>query len=426
MVQAVRHYCSLSPLDSVLSLQTYGKHVRYARSSQMLACYGKTNLENLQYRIIVGVKYCFRYNQRNRLLRAEEAGEPIDLATVPRPHRRRREKKLMSMEDVNERFPLMKYKAWRASRADEGLPSEGGISAPSDEPEIPKAGESEHSQLEDASVVQPSVEAMSAPAKGRERHGSVTSEEPVSPVAEQITVTVDSKEKRISETRPNNDHADAAPATKPLDDTNNTETRNDEDVQEGEENDDPIQGAVPAELLPSPGDSCAICLDILEDDDDVRGLTCGHAFHASCLDPWLTSRRACCPLCKADYYIPKPRPEGQQAIPENIRLGRRATGRGAMLVSPQPAFLANHLNQFRTRSYFPGQPSAVLPRSERRAVRQYMSSQPRTLPDDHNRAGSRARSWIPRLNLPSLPFPRRSPASADARTPGQLEAGSAS
>jgi hypothetical protein len=41
----------------------------------------------------------------------------------------------------------------------------------------------------------------------------------------------------------------------------------------------------------------------------VRGLACGHAFHAVCLDPWLTTRRACCPLCKADYYTPKPRPQ---------------------------------------------------------------------------------------------------------------------
>merc|ERR1712157_185109 len=55
--------------------------------------------------IIVGVKYCFRYNRRNQQARAlNENGDPIDLAQMPRPHRRRREKKLMSMEDVNERF----------------------------------------------------------------------------------------------------------------------------------------------------------------------------------------------------------------------------------------------------------------------------------------------------------------------------------
>lgn len=47
---------------------------------------------------------------------------------------------------------------------------------------------------------------------------------------------------------------------------------------------------------------CAICLDPFEDDDVVRGLLCGHPFHADCLDPWLTRRRACCPMCKRDYY----------------------------------------------------------------------------------------------------------------------------
>jgi len=64
-----------------------------------------------------------------------------------------------------------------------------------------------------------------------------------------------------------------------------------------EDDDDHIHTAVPPELLTNPGDSCAICIDTLEEDDDIRGLTCGHAFHAGCLDPWLTSRRACCPLC---------------------------------------------------------------------------------------------------------------------------------
>ncbi|CAN3354443.1 hypothetical protein DICA3_B04038 [Diutina catenulata] len=47
---------------------------------------------------------------------------------------------------------------------------------------------------------------------------------------------------------------------------------------------------------------CAICLEPFDDDDVVRGLVCGHPFHAECLDPWLTKRRACCPMCKRDYY----------------------------------------------------------------------------------------------------------------------------
>lgn len=48
--------------------------------------------------------------------------------------------------------------------------------------------------------------------------------------------------------------------------------------------------------------NCAICLETFEDDDIVRGLICGHVFHAECVDPWLTLRRACCPICKRDYY----------------------------------------------------------------------------------------------------------------------------
>lgn len=51
--------------------------------------------------------------------------------------------------------------------------------------------------------------------------------------------------------------------------------------------------------------TCAICLEVLEDDDIVRGLLCGHVFHSECLDPWLVKRRACCPMCKRDYLFEK-------------------------------------------------------------------------------------------------------------------------
>lgn len=49
--------------------------------------------------------------------------------------------------------------------------------------------------------------------------------------------------------------------------------------------------------------TCAICLENLEDDDIVRGLICGHVFHQICIDPWLTTRSASCPICKKDYYL---------------------------------------------------------------------------------------------------------------------------
>ncbi|KXL41340.1 MAG: hypothetical protein FE78DRAFT_129179, partial [Acidomyces sp. 'richmondensis'] len=208
--------------------------------------------------IIVGVKYCFRYNQRNRQRMFNENGDPIDLMQMQRPHRRRREKKLMSMEEINERFPLTKYKTWRATREAEGLPAAGGVTAP------------------------PS------------RAASVVDE----------AGTIGTKDGRAS--------ADTA---RPR-----TNVQRSDSVGTDDDEDDPIRTAAPPEMLAAPGDACAICLDTLEDDDDVRGLTCGHAFHAACVDPWMTSRRACCPLCKADYYVPKPRPDDDPMSPT---IGRR-------------------------------------------------------------------------------------------------------
>ena len=58
---------------------------------------------------------------------------------------------------------------------------------------------------------------------------------------------------------------------------------------------------IPKELHYTSG-TCAICLEVIEDDEIVRGLVCGHVFHADCLDTWLIKRRACCPMCKRDYY----------------------------------------------------------------------------------------------------------------------------
>lgn len=55
---------------------------------------------------------------------------------------------------------------------------------------------------------------------------------------------------------------------------------------------------------PSDPDTCAICIEQLEDCDEIRVLKCNHVFHFSCITPWMTNRNASCPLCKTLYYIP--------------------------------------------------------------------------------------------------------------------------
>uniref|UniRef100_A0A7S4QI70 RING-type domain-containing protein n=1 Tax=Alexandrium monilatum TaxID=311494 RepID=A0A7S4QI70_9DINO len=46
------------------------------------------------------------------------------------------------------------------------------------------------------------------------------------------------------------------------------------------------------------GDECRICLCALEAGEDVRVLpACGHAYHGPCVERWLSSSRATCPLC---------------------------------------------------------------------------------------------------------------------------------
>ncbi|KAB8253604.1 hypothetical protein BDV32DRAFT_133858 [Aspergillus pseudonomiae] len=385
--------------------------------------------------IIVGVKYCFRYNQRNRQLRNEETGEPIDLVTMPRPHRRRREKKLMSMDEVNERFPLIKYKVWRSSRANEGLPTAGGISAPNSRPQSLKG---EHDVL--STTIGAHSSTTNSPIIGHHRCTSTTSQSFI-PVEHAQTASSQSQEKE------NADQAFAVMA----DTTHGSETKqlqSCDSLEDDEDVNNQIRTAVPAELLPNPGDSCAICLDTIDDDDDIRGLTCGHAFHASCVDPWLTSRRACCPLCKADYYVPKPRsdPGGQTTNPE--RSGRRNTTRLAVPPQPQSVFIGGRVNPFRN-------PLAI---SERRApLRNGTQSSRLTAPrfwriQDHNfrptsnpsstaPEPSNRRNWRTRftsvrsLNLSFLSFSARNHPSRESmpqltdtarstadRTPGQLEA----
>ncbi|KAJ3029923.1 E3 ubiquitin-protein ligase rnf13 [Rhizophlyctis rosea] len=57
--------------------------------------------------------------------------------------------------------------------------------------------------------------------------------------------------------------------------------------------------AIPVTTEDAPDPLCAICIENYVAGDRVRDLPCGHAYHQVCIDPWLTTESAECPLCKA-------------------------------------------------------------------------------------------------------------------------------
>ncbi|KAL8698289.1 MAG: hypothetical protein Q9201_006659 [Fulgogasparrea decipioides] len=227
--------------------------------------------------IIVGVKYCFRYNQRNRRNHHDENGDPIDMATIPRAHRRRREKKLMTMDEVNDRFPLTKYKTWMATRAEEGLPTAGGVAVPQNPTtslhhlEGPTSAEIDRPDSRDKEA--PTTPTSSAP---QEKHEAEKG--PVESVnsSKQQPVVLDAADQSTDyQLHQRSDSATSGTARASASNSPTAPTRQEVHNDNDMDDDDQIQIAVPTEMLANPGDSCAICIDTLEDDDDVRGLTHG-------------------------------------------------------------------------------------------------------------------------------------------------------
>lgn len=47
---------------------------------------------------------------------------------------------------------------------------------------------------------------------------------------------------------------------------------------------------------------CLVCLDEYNPDDDLRIMSCKHAFHKSCVDRWLETGRNNCPACRGKVF----------------------------------------------------------------------------------------------------------------------------
>ena len=353
----------------------------------------------------------------------------------------------MSMEEVNERFPLTKYKTWCSTREAEGLPAAGGVTSPPSRAASLKGevgtigGDTRHS----TDTARPTTALSIAQ---QDHVNAASGIRPASPDVTEGASSTAEKTPEVSESQSISTESPATPSRPEIDRTASVVTIDEEDE------DDPIRTAAPLEMLAAPGDACAICLDTLEDDDDVRGLTCGHAFHAACVDPWLTSRRACCPLCKADYYIPKPR-DGLEDPASPGATGRRSTrvltqppqvwigGRSGMafgrprLMFAGPRFF---MTEEQARQVYAGDTN---PRhtERRRREQDAMYADPAVQRETDANAGATSGGW--RSRLPSMPissvrlprFGRRGQSSAAeqgadaetvAATPGELEAGAGS
>ncbi|CAN6647703.1 hypothetical protein TRVA0_022S01750 [Trichomonascus vanleenenianus] len=277
----------------------------------------------------------FRYFCRRRRHPEQFAAAQQQARTQYRGVRRKKKPKLMTMDEVNEKFPIMPFKLAKpnaAASSDDALLHRAPTVHEEDGEEEHKSAfatvttvpiedtnqQQQQQQTEQPTVVRSALNTMSrimepierrsmerrsidrrsmdrvsAPQRLESRKDDITSV-PNTPIGTSFDKGPDLEAQTVEE-----EHASSSDSAE-------------------DEDEVPQLGSVDEDI-------CAICIDAMEDHEDVRLLTCKHVFHAECIDPWLTVRRACCPLCKADYYIPKPEaqsPENdpsQQAPPPSRR-----------------------------------------------------------------------------------------------------------
>ncbi|GAN00788.1 hypothetical protein MAM1_0002c00212 [Mucor ambiguus] len=85
---------------------------------------------------------------------------------------------------------------------------------------------------------------------------------------------------------------------------------------------------------------CVVCLEAFKIGDEVRELPCHHEYHCICIDPWLTSKSAECPLCKFDCSADS-KSETVIDDPDGLVAASKVTGLRGMLLRPYLRFKAN-------------------------------------------------------------------------------------
>ena len=302
--------------------------------------------------VVLGLKYCRRNRQRRLALENgdEQALEELNTyfnplfasATLANTRRARLERKLITLEDLNRRFPVQKYKEWIADRKRAGLSTEGGISLSAAQEHHVQVQEMEEKDEEKA-INENNESTTQQPESKQPEREELDKEQPENeqPENEQPESECSHNDHQVINSDDDNTETSMAvteeeqqqqSALNPIIEQPEETSQNSEcmeqpkDLTEENDNEDsshtaeiaiddesqivkPLNTLDPSTsyqnnaLTTESGDACAICLDSIELEDDIRGLTCGHVFHDDCIKRWLTTRKALCPLCKQDYWV---------------------------------------------------------------------------------------------------------------------------
>ena len=123
--------------------------------------------------------------------------------------------------------------------------------------------------------------------------------------------------------------------------------------------------------------TCAICLDDFQPTEQIRLLVrCQHAFHVECIDPWLTTKKRTCPVCKteawpmpgtsssssAGAFVDQPSADGillsPSSPPSPIRIPHSATSGNLAETSPLLGTFSSPHNNETATPVFPGMSSS--------------------------------------------------------------------
>jgi hypothetical protein len=149
----------------------------------------------------------------------------------------------------------------------------------------------------------------------------------------------------------------AVTVEQPSENTTTAETDSTEKTEKGMESHEciptdssgiPLENQTDKAIPLGGGDSCAVCLEAIENDDDIRGLKCGHCYHQACIDPWLISGRTTCPLCKQESGI-VPTNAGDTLTNEGGEAPGRTSSASQHIVQPPPAALTDIRTSHTTR-----------------------------------------------------------------------------